>query len=186
MTSIKVCLCLIIFSLSPLQVWADCPVVPGLDPHEKFDNFSSAGCFLAFPEGAAVKIKRKDNKSRFLSYHIGPDDSVRCGLSRKLEEDTGLTVNVGKVLHTFHPSWGAKSRLIYIFECKLRSPEDKPKGRPTFNPKGIKIAIVNPDTMEDRWGERYEWKFLEPDWKLLKMLYRNYKTNSKTESDSSD
>lgn len=148
----------------------DCEAAPGFDANEKFPLFDMAMCYLETPKGVVLKVKKKDNKLRFLSYHEIDGKSHRCSLSEEVKRDTGLDIIVGKVVKKFHPSFGAKERFLYIFDCQLKNPQQPVNFSQMFTPAGVKIVVIDPISKYDEWGAKYNWRWPEDEKRLLEIL----------------
>ena len=153
---------------------ANCEVAPGFDANEKFQLFDMAACFLATKEGVVLKVKRKDNKLRFPAYHETGKESPRCAAHRGFREDTNLEILVGRVIHKFHTSFGAKERVIYVFNCPLKDPSESVRFNKLFSPSGEKMVLIDPRSQKDKIGNIYQWRWPDDGNAILK-LFNNYK-----------
>lgn len=169
MKKVKLLALVVLFIAGP-SFAEECKVAPGFDAGEKFPLFDMAMCYLETPKGIVLKVKRKDNKLRFLSYHEVEGKSHRCSLSEDVKGDTGLDIIVGEVIQKFHPSFGAKERFLYIFDCQLKNPRQPVNFSQLFTPGGVKVVVIDPVTKYDQWGNKYNWRWPEDDERLLNIL----------------
>lgn len=107
---------------------------------------ANAGC-LVVEQGAALLVKQWNSKWSLPGGTSASDEAAQCTAFREIWEETGLKVNVGKLLHVFDNGF-------HLFRCERLPREPKINKHRPFTLEVTEVAWVKAEKFHS-----LDWRF---------------------------